>query len=44
VLIAAGVIVLVVSAWEYRAVLRYLWHGDFSLIAGVGTAPAQTPV
>jgi putative membrane protein len=44
VLIAAGVLVLVVSAWEYRVVLRHLWHGDFSTIAGVGAAPARTPV
>jgi putative membrane protein len=44
VLIAAGIIALVVSAFQYRATLRYLWHGDFAAIAGVGKAPGSTPV
>lgn len=41
-LIAAGVLVLVVSAWQYRVLLRYLWHGDFVALAGVDKAPKQT--
>jgi putative membrane protein len=41
---AAGIIALVVSAFQYRATLRYLWHGDFAAIAGVGKAPGSTPV
>jgi putative membrane protein len=44
VMIAAGIIALVISVLQYRAVLRYLWHGDFAQIAGVGPAPGHTPV
>jgi putative membrane protein len=44
VLIGAGVAALVISAFQYRAAIRYLWHGDFAQIAGVGKAPGSTPV
>lgn len=44
VMIGAGIVALVVSALQYRAALRYLWHGDFAQIAGVGPTPANTPV
>jgi putative membrane protein len=44
VLIAAGVVALVLSAYQYRAMIRYLWHGEFAAIAGVGNAPGSTPV
>jgi putative membrane protein len=44
VLIGAGIIALVISALQYRAAIRYLWHGDFAQIAGVGKAPGSTPV
>jgi putative membrane protein len=44
VMIAAGIVALVISILQYRAVLRYLWHGDFAQIAGVGPAPGHTPV
>jgi putative membrane protein len=43
VLIAAGVFALVISTWQYRSVVRYLWHGDFALIAGVAKTPGHTP-
>jgi putative membrane protein len=44
VMIGAGVVALVISVMQYRAALRYLWHGDFAQIAGVGKAPGSTPV
>jgi putative membrane protein len=44
VLIAAGIVALVVSAVQYRAALRYLWHGEYAAIAGIGKAPGSTPV
>jgi putative membrane protein len=44
VLIGAGVAALVISVMQYRAAIRYLWHGDFAQIAGVGKAPSDTPV
>ena len=44
VLIAAGILALVISAVQYRAALRYLWHGEYAAVAGVGKAPGSTPV
>jgi putative membrane protein len=44
VLIAAGVVALIVSAMQYRATIRYLWQDDFRTIAGMGKAPAITPI
>ena len=43
-LIATGVIVLLVSTWQYHAVIKYLWQGDFAAIAGVRKSPGHTPV
>ena len=43
-LIATGVIVLLISTWQYRAGIKYLWHGDFAAIAGVRRGPGHTPV
>lgn len=34
-LIAAGVLGLLLSIWQYRWTLRYLWSGSFSSIAGM---------
>ena len=44
VLIAAGIVALVVSGVQYRAALRYLWHGEYAAVAGIGKAPGSTPV
>lgn len=44
VMIGAGVAALVISVLQYRAVIRYLWHGDFAQLAGIGKAPGDTPV
>jgi putative membrane protein len=43
-LIAAGILALVVSAWQYRSFLKYMWGAQFAPIAGWGKAPRQTPV
>jgi len=43
-LIFCGVIALLISIWEYRWMLRYLWTGNFSAIAGVTTEAKQTPL
>lgn len=34
-LIACGVAALLVSIWQYRWTVRYLWHGPFAPIAGM---------
>ena len=44
VLIAAGIIALVMSAYQYRAAIRHLWEGEFAAVAGIGKAPRSTPV
>ena len=43
-LIFCGVMALVISIWEYRWGLRYLWGGNFALIAGVTREGKQTPL
>jgi putative membrane protein len=50
-LIGAGVLALLISAWQYRVVVRYLWSSPFKPLAGIesetGTkAPlmARTPL
>ena len=43
-LISCGVLALVISIWQYRWGLRYLWGEPFTPIAGVTTEAMQTPV
>ena len=43
-LIFCGVVALVISIWEYQWGLRYLWGGDFAVIAGVTREGKQTPL
>lgn len=43
-LIGAGILALVVSAYQYRMMLAYLWARDFEPIAGMKEAPIQTPL
>ena len=43
-LILCGVLALVISIWQYRWGLRYLWGEPFTPIAGVTTESTQTPV
>jgi putative membrane protein len=43
-LIAAGVISLAISAWQYHSLLNYLWKSDFKPIAGARESPVRTPL
>jgi putative membrane protein len=43
-LISAGVLGLVVTIWQYRWLLRYLWSGDYAPIAGAVETRMQTPL
>lgn len=43
-LIFCGILTLVVSLWEYRWILRYLWGQDFAAIAGMTKEGKQTPM
>jgi putative membrane protein len=43
-LIGAGIAALVISGWQYRAVIAYLRHGEFAAIAGIGRGPTHTPI
>lgn len=43
-LIFCGVMALVISIWQYRWVIRYMWSGDFALIAGMTKEGLQSPV
>ena len=39
-----GIVSLMISIWEYRLGLRYLWGGDFAVVAGVTREGKQTPL
>ena len=43
-LIGAGVVGLLISLWEYRGLLHYLWRDEFRPVAGVADAPGHTPL
>src|SRR5262245_57237790 len=43
-LIGAGVIVLLVSIWQYRAVVRYLLSKEYEPIAGIDEVVRHTPL
>jgi|SRR5208283_1319384 len=48
-LIGAGVLALVISTWQYRKVVHYMWSDEFNVLAGVGSKPmspviSQSPV
>jgi putative membrane protein len=42
-LIAAGVLALLISAWQYRLLVRYLWSTPFRPVAGI-EAKTMTPI
>ena len=42
-LIGAGVLSLLISTWQYRTGVRYLWSGEFSVLAGLDSK-AMRPV
>ncbi len=48
-LIGAGVLSLLISTWQYRKVVHYMWSDEFNVLAGVGARPmssvvSQTPL
>lgn len=43
-LIGCGVVALVISVWQYRVGIEYLWSGGFAVIAGVNSERGQTPL
>jgi putative membrane protein len=43
-LISCGILVLLISIWQYRWSIRYLWGEAFAPIAGVTKEGKQTPV
>lgn len=44
-LIFSGVVALAISLWQYRTIIRYLWSGGFSKLAGVEEQQRhQTPL
>jgi putative membrane protein len=43
-LISCGVIAMVISVWDYRWVVRYLWGGGFATIAGMKREGLRTPL
>jgi putative membrane protein len=40
-LIGAGILALVVSGWQYRRVVRYLWSPAFRSLAGLEAKPTE---
>jgi putative membrane protein len=43
-LIACGILALLVSIWQYRWTVRYLWNDTFAPIAGLTTEGMNSPV
>jgi putative membrane protein len=43
-LILAGIGALIVSMWEYRWTIKYLWSGDYAQIAGLTKEGRNSPV
>ncbi len=43
-LILAGIGSLIVSMWEYRWTIKYLWSGDYAQIAGLTKEGRKSPV
>lgn len=43
-LIAAGVLSLLISVWQYHSVIGYLRSGEFKAISGLGKEPMHTPL
>jgi len=43
-LISCGILALLISIWQYRWSIRYLWGDAFTPIAGVTREGKQTPV
>ena len=43
-LIACGVVALLISVWQYRLVVHYLWGDEYKPVAGLGDVVRMTPL
>jgi putative membrane protein len=43
-LISCGVFALVISLWQHRSSVRYLWGGSYAVLAGMTKEGLQPPV
>ena len=43
-LIAAGILALAISIWQYREMLRYLWSEPYRQLAGIKESAMRAPV
>jgi putative membrane protein len=43
-LIAAGVLALLISTWQYQIGVRYLWSSEFAVLAGLDSRPMKRVV
>jgi putative membrane protein len=43
-LIAAGVLALLISTWQYQIGVRYLWSNEFAVLAGIDSRPMKRVV
>ena len=43
-LIASGVVALLISVWQYRLVVHYLWGDEYKPVAGLGDLVRMTPL
>ena len=43
-LISCGILALIISLWQYRWTVRYLWGGSFAPIAGITKEGMNSPV
>jgi putative membrane protein len=43
-LIATGVFALLISIWQYRKVVHYLWSKEYEPVAGLGDVVRVTPL
>ena len=43
-LILTGIVALVLSIWQYRSFMRYMWSTSFAPIAGLKDGPGSTPL
>ena len=42
-LIASGVLALAISVWYYRWTVRYMWSGNFAVLAGMSAKELPSP-
>ena len=43
-LISCGILALIISLWQYRWTVRYLWGGSFAPLAGMTKEGMQSPL